>query len=136
MIFLDNVRPQCHSARFILFISAVSIVATVSAQENPPGMVADLKGHSDVIYSIAFTPDGKQVVSGSFDNTVKLWEAKTGKEIRTFGGPSGHQKLVLSVAVSADGRMIASGSQDNTAKIWDMPSSGPLRAFAHTDAVN
>lgn len=136
MLFLVKSFRWFRIVPFVVLVGAIMTVTGTRAQDAPAGMVAALKGHTDVIYATAFTPDGKQVVTGSFDNTVKLWEATTGKETKTFGGTAGHQKLVLSVAVSADGRMIASGSQDNTAKIWDMPASGALRSLVQSDAVN
>src|SRR5262249_13634934 len=90
----------------------------------PPGVVAMLKGHGETVYAIAFSPDGKFVVTGSFDKTVRLWDAATGKEIKTYGGATGsHNNLVLAVAFSANGQMVASGGSDNTAKIWDVPVS-------------
>src|SRR4051794_35513127 len=101
----------------------------------PPGTVV-LKGHNETIYAVAFSPDGQQLVTGSFDKTLKLWDARTGKEIKTFGGPTGHQNLVLCVAFHPAGHSIASGSSDNTLKIWDVPSGSPLKDFAHADAVN
>ena len=94
-----------------------------------PGVIATLKGHSEAIYCVAFTPDGKHVVTGSGDHTIKVWDSATGKEIKSFGGPTGHQNLVLSVSISPDGSLIASGGSDNTAKLWDFPSSSPLRAL-------
>src|SRR5262249_34381953 len=60
----------------------------------PPGVVATLKGHTEALYAVAFTPDGQYVVTGSFDKTLKVWDAATGKEFKTFGGPAGHQGLV------------------------------------------
>jgi WD40 repeat protein len=108
------------------------------AAENDlaPGMVATMKGHSEAVYSVAFTPDGKHVVSGSGDHTVKVWDSATGKEIKTFGGPAGHQNLVMSVSISPDGGLIASGGTDNTARLWDLPSSSPLRALAKSEGAS
>src|SRR5205823_14007432 len=83
--------------------------------------IATFKGHTELVYAVAFSPDGKYLATGSFDNTIKLWEAATGKELKTFGGPQGHQKMVLSVAFSNDGTMIASGGADNALKVWDVP---------------
>src|SRR5262249_19987036 len=110
------------------------------ADEPPPaGVVATLQGRTDAVYAIASTPaatpsrpDGKQVLPGSFDRTLKLWDAATGKEVKTFGGPQGHQNLVLALAVSPDGQSLASGASDNTAKVWDIPSASHLREFAGT----
>src|SRR5262245_4874938 len=62
-----------------------------------------LKGHTETIYAIGFTPDGKYVVTGSFDKSLKMWDAATGKEVKTFSGPQGHQNLVLSLALSPNG---------------------------------
>ena len=93
-------------------------------------------GHSDRVTSIAFSPDGKTFVSGSADNTLKLWDVSTGKEIRTFRGHSGD---VTSVAFSPDGKIIISGSGglfDNTLKLWDVSTGKEIRTFrGHSDDV-
>src|SRR6185369_16906829 len=80
-----------------------------AGEKGGPESAATFKGHTELVYTVAFSPDGKFLATGSFDNTVKLWDAATGKELKTFGGAAGHQKMVLSVAFSNDGTMIASG---------------------------
>ena len=66
-----------------------------------------LKGHSFSVDSVAFSPDGKRIVSGSADNTLRLWDVETGKPI---GEPlTGHRKEVDSVAFSPDGKRIVWG---------------------------
>ncbi len=75
-----------------------------------PGM--QLIGHTDPVYGVVFTPDGQRIVTASFDNTLRLWDAKTGKSLRTM---EGHTRIVLAVA----GSQIASGSDDNTIKLWE-----------------
>lgn len=113
-------------------LAALALLASVSllpAADGPGGVVATLAGHTEMIYAVAFSPDGKLVVTGSFDQTLKLWDAATGKEVKTFGGSAGHQKQILTVAFSPDGQGIASGGQDNLIKIWDVPRTSPLRQF-------
>src|SRR4051794_39649038 len=71
-------------------------------------VVAKLKGHTDAVFAVAYSPDGKFLATASFDNTLKLWEAASGKEVKTYGGATGHTKQVISVSFSADGSMLAS----------------------------
>ena len=71
-----------------------------------------LKGHSDIVWSVAFSPDGKTLAAGSGDKTVKLWNLE-GKELQTL---KGHSDIVYSVAFSPDGKTIATGSGDKTVK--------------------
>jgi hypothetical protein len=75
-----------------------------------------LRGHTNWVYSVAFSADGKRIVSGSEDNTLKVWDAATGQETLTL---KGHTGWVYSVAFSPDGKRIVSGSWDNTLKVWD-----------------
>jgi len=65
-------------------------------------------GHTKMVYSVAISKDGKQVLSGSDDLTMKLWDVTSGRELRTF---SGHKMAVSSVAFSPDGRQVLSGSR-------------------------
>jgi hypothetical protein len=86
-----------------------------------------------MVHSVAFSPNGKQVLSGSYDDTIKLWDIVNGKEIKTF---SGHSSLVFSVAFSPDGNQMLSGSNDKTVKLWDAASGRIIRTFSeHTGGV-
>jgi WD40 repeat protein len=69
-----------------------------------------------IVESIAYSRDGRYVLTGSGDNTAKLWEASTGLQIRTFAG---HTNKVTSVAFSANDLFVLTGSDDGTARIWD-----------------
>jgi WD40 repeat protein len=69
------------------------------------------------VRSVAFAPDGRTFASGSVDNTIRLWDTATGKELRQL---QGHQKQVDCVIFSPDGRRLASGSWDTTIRIWDL----------------
>ncbi|MCX7143624.1 MAG: caspase family protein [Proteobacteria bacterium] len=89
------------------------------------------------------SPDGKTLVAGSLDDTIKLWEVATGREMRTIGGP-GERNGVMSVAFSPDGKTVVSGSGEisleksvvNTLKLWDVATGRKLRTLAgHADSV-
>jgi WD40 repeat protein len=86
-------------------------VWSVSARKE----VASLAGHTDSVWSVAFSPDGQRIVSGSSDNLVKVWSVSARKEVASLAG---HAGTVLSVAFSPDGRHIVSGSEDKLVKVW------------------
>ena len=115
--------------------------------------------HGDEVTSLAFTPGGKRLVSGSFDKTAMLWDLKAGKEIHRFRG---HTGAVFGVAVSADGKRVLTCSgtlgpadakkndadkgglkepkqptpQDNTVRLWDLETGAELRTFhGHLNVV-
>jgi WD40 repeat protein len=78
--------------------------------------LAVLKGHTKGVTSVAVTPDGARIVTGSNDNTARVWDAKTFAELATL---KGHTNGVTSVAVSPDRGRIVSGAFDHTARVWD-----------------
>jgi WD40 repeat protein len=80
------------------------------------GSLFTLYGHTGPVRTVAFSPDGARLASSSADWTVKVWDARTGQEIRTLHG---HTGPVFSVAFSADGARLASSSYDRTVKVWD-----------------
>jgi hypothetical protein len=67
---------------------------------------------------VAFSPDGKTVLTGSWDKTARLWEAATGKAL---GPPLQHQDNVVAVAFSPDDKTVLTGSDDKTARLWAVP---------------
>ena len=75
-------------------------------------------GHGNAIYSVAFSPDGTNIVSGSYDNTIRVWEMESGRTIA--GSFSTHMDAVESVAFSGDSKHILSGSLDSMIRIWDV----------------
>ncbi len=77
-------------------------------------LLATLTGHDDVVFSIAFHPDGKRLASASFDKTVRVWDVATHKTLSTH---TGHSDFVYSVAFSPDGKWLASASKDRSVKL-------------------
>jgi len=92
-----------------------------------------LKGHTVPVFSVAFSPDGSTLASGSQDETVRLWRVSDGKLLRTL---EGHVGLVNMVAFSSDGSTLASASGDQTVRLWRVSDGSILRTLGgHTGAV-
>jgi WD40 repeat protein len=86
-----------------------------------------------IVTSVAFSPDGQSVLTASIDNAARLWDAKTGQQLRFFVG---HSMPVSALVFSPDGRFVLTGSFDGTARLWDLASGQQLRSFeGHTDRV-
>ncbi|MDM3856646.1 MAG: hypothetical protein PT120_17580 [Aphanizomenon gracile PMC649.10] len=86
-----------------------------------------------IVYSVAFSPDGKYLATGDSEGRVQIWNAVTGREILTFVG---HSNCVNSVAWSGDGLTLASGSRDHTVKLWNVQSGDCVRTLeGHSRSV-
>ena len=116
---------------FALF--AVGTASLALAQSSKPGTV--FTGHTEPVYAVAISPDGKLVATGSFDKSVKLWDPATGKELKALA-KDGHTSQVLAVAFSPDGTLIASGGSDNQAKLWKHATAEAPKALAHPNLVD
>jgi WD40 repeat protein len=98
------------------------------------------KGHYSSVNSVAFSPNGKQVVSGSDDETVRLWDVVTGAVLQTIGKGifinEGHYDTVTSVAFSTNGKQVISGSSDRTVRVWDAVTGAALQTLkGHSSTV-
>jgi len=107
----------------------------LTASLTPPSgpLIRTLEGHTEWISSVAITPDGRYVVSASYDSTLKVWDIKNGEELRTLRG---HTGPVRAVVVTPNGRCTISASDDMTLKVWNVESGEELRTLrGHTGPV-
>ncbi|HEU5433272.1 MAG TPA: WD40 repeat domain-containing protein, partial [Thermomicrobiales bacterium] len=103
-----------------------------------PGEVVRFTGHRDAVTGVAVSPDGRQVLTGSgtkysdgyfyrgAENELRLWDARTGRELRRFRG---HTGAVFRIVFSRDGRQALSGSADGTLRLWDLETGKEVRVY-------
>jgi dipeptidyl aminopeptidase/acylaminoacyl peptidase len=119
--------------RFALPLLLVVAMTCLTPAQPAPG---EAKAHSDLIHSIAFSPDGKTFATAGFDKAVKLWEFANGnmKELKTLNN---HTDPVYCVAFNNDGKWLASSSLDKTIRIWNVADGKQLQEMkGHTDIVD
>ncbi|MBW2638228.1 MAG: hypothetical protein JRC86_12065, partial [Deltaproteobacteria bacterium] len=102
---------------------------------TPPGgpLISTMEGHNSSVRAVAVTPDGRRAVSGSNDDTIKVWDLENGQSIRTM---EGHNDSVRAVAVTPDGRRAVLGLYNKTIKVWDLENGQSIRTMeGHNDSV-
>lgn len=122
-------------------VASRTAVAAPARADMPPAPVVrmaekmawNIESFKHRISTVTFSPDRRYVASGSWDHTIRLWDAATGQKIKTFAGHTGR---INALAFSADGRRILSAARDNLVKIWDVATGQELRTLTgHTGDV-
>jgi eukaryotic-like serine/threonine-protein kinase len=109
-------------------------IVTVKRVEEKVREVRRFDTDVEHVLVVAFSPDGRQILSGGDRGTLRLWDVATGQEIRNF---QGHNGWIVGVAFSPDGRYALSGSYDKTVRLWEAATGKEVRRFeGHTSAAS
>ncbi|MBC7878530.1 MAG: PD40 domain-containing protein [Anaerolineales bacterium] len=103
--------------------------AVLTSLTNLAAPPREFSGHTDYIYGVAISPDGKYLATGSVDQTVRLWDMATGETIRVL---TGHTYTIDGVVFSPDGKYLLSGSHDGTARLWEVATGQTVKVFPTT----
>src|SRR5206468_8099992 len=90
-------------------------------------LVHRLEGHANAVTSVAFSADGRRIVTGSLDRAARVWDTASGDLIASLAGA--HTQHVHAVAISPDGKRALTGSCDHTAVLWDVDAEKPLATY-------
>jgi WD40 repeat protein/predicted Ser/Thr protein kinase len=144
MMLVERARQEKQNARVVQLLR--SVIPEGPDEEDPRnfewfhlwrqynGEKSRLRGHKGAVTAVAFSPDDRLIASGSADHTVKLWDAGTGKEVRSLDR---HKAGVTALAFSPDRKRLATASSDRTVRIWDSVTGQELHCFnEHDGAVN
>ena len=109
-------RPLRSVAFRLCCLTAPLLFAGILTQNSEAQTVKTLAGHTGNVWSVAYSPDGRTLASGSWDSSIRIWNAQTGELLRIL---TGHHGPVKSVAYSPDGHTLASVGDDHSIRIWN-----------------
>jgi WD40 repeat protein len=115
-------RVQAYLCVYLVLLVGLSRIGLWLWRRAPVKTLDVLRGHGDRVYSVAFSPDGKYLASGSADRTVRLWDVTASQKWATL---TGHRGKVYAVAFSPDGQVLASASADRTVRLWNPVTGQP-----------
>lgn len=95
--------------------------------------IEKLKGHTENVEALSYSPDGKFLVSTGWDRTLRVWDTETWTEIKNF---IAHDAPVSCVSYSRDGKYVISGARDNSIRIWDSAWNVKYNLFGHQNTIN
>jgi WD40 repeat protein len=123
-----SLMPQAGCSAPLPLTPILQLLPAFSSEKNRHEPVLTLRLTPDApFYSVAYSPDGHRLVTGSIDGQLTLWEGETGQEIRTVRSPLGGE--IWAVAFSPNGRWVASAGGDCTARLWDARSLELIQTF-------
>ncbi|MCE1226262.1 MAG: caspase family protein [Geobacteraceae bacterium] len=111
---------------FVLILSCLLPIAALASQFQSAPDIFVQQGHQKSVTSVMYSADGRYIVTSSEDRTVKLWDASTANEIRTF---TGHQGEVSTISMSTDGTLLLSGDKQGIVKLWDVTTGRELNSI-------
>jgi WD40 repeat protein len=133
--FLENIDALRSGADAALDARGHSFFRLLwKANRESPALARTIAGHHGFVTAVAITPDGQQLVSGSDDGTIALWDLTTGRLLLSFHG---HEAEISGLVVTAPGEFIVSAAYDRTVKCWDLTSGRLVSAYTgHEDWVS
>ena len=104
------------AASVVIQFWVASATLSTTPAHGQEKLLLTIKGHTEAVLSVAFSPDGKRLAMASIDEHMRIWDTSSGREVFTL---KGHTGSVNSVAFSSDGNRVASAGDDKTVRVWD-----------------